>query len=269
MPGVNLKLSKLNHFIDRGREKLRLYRRYGSSHSGFFFYILKNLWINCLRKEQIFRWTDRLLWIAHRNFQSSKNPWYYGITEKVEFELLSEKLNPGDAFYDIGANTGIYSHYLAAHKNVYCVQFEPDGDSQKLSRRIAELNHLQKNHMFLPVALGNREGQVDFSTQLGINNRISSGGKTKKVEIRKLDQLNDLPPPAAVKIDAEGSEVEILQGAISTLGYEKLKLVILEFHQGNFDGCHAILTKAGFKLWRGTQSHPFISNSGNLIYIRT
>lgn len=250
------------------QEKHRLYRRYGPARGGYLIYIFKSLWINCLRKEQIFRWTNQVLWIANRNFQSSKNPWYFGITEQAEFTLLCENLHPGDTFYDIGANTGLYSHFLAGHKDVYCIQFEPDEDAAAFSRRIAVLNHRERNHLFLSIALGNRDGQAEFSTDSGINNKITNLGKTKIVEIRKLDQLKDLPSPTAIKIDTEGHETEVLKGGISVLASPELRLVILEYDPLLFEECHRILSSSGFQIWSGTQEKPYVSQSGNLIYIR-
>jgi hypothetical protein len=88
------------------------------------------------------------------------------------------------------------------------------------------------------------------------------------VEIRKLDQLKDLPSPTAIKIDTEGHETEVLKGGISVLASPELRLVILEYDPLLFEECHRILSSSGFQIWSGTQEKPYVSQSGNLIYIR-
>lgn len=62
--------------------------------------------------------------------------------------------------------------------------------------------------------------------------------------VRTLDSLEELPVPDVIKIDAEGSEVEVLRGASSLLRKHRPTLLI-ELH-GTNEGVARELESAGY-----------------------
>jgi FkbM family methyltransferase len=67
-----------------------------------------------------------------------------------------------------------------------------------------------------------------FST--GSTQRIQFTGETDKVAVRKLDSF-DLPPVGLLKIDVEGQELTVLQGAVETLCDNDFPPIIFECWQ--------------------------------------
>jgi FkbM family methyltransferase len=61
-----------------------------------------------------------------------------------------------------------------------------------------------------------------------------------------LVRLYHLPPPTAVKLDVDGAETHVLQGAIDTLRGEDLRSVLVEFSEETGKDVRAVLRKAGF-----------------------
>lgn len=68
--------------------------------------------------------------------------------------------------------------------------------------------------------------------------------ETIEVTVRTLDSLEELPVPDVIKIDAEGSEIEVLRGASGLLQRHRPTLLI-ELH-GTNEGVARELERAGY-----------------------
>jgi FkbM family methyltransferase len=256
------------------RNKYRLFRKYADSDQSFIIFLLKSFWINVIKKRTTILWNDQIKWIVDSRFQSSKNPFYYNHVEREEFIILSTLLKEGDVFYDIGANVGLYSIFLAAKYKIKCYAFEPDEHAAKLNEQNQILNSITHLVTVFPFAISDVNGFTEFSTELGINNKIISNGCRKTVESNKLDNLNHLTKPHAIKIDTEGHELNILRGASSILSSPQLKLLILEYDKTEIHKIINLLKTYQFEpvsledgnLKLNTKLHP--TRSGNMIFIR-
>jgi len=135
-------------------------------------------------------------------------------------------VNPGDVVFDIGSYLGETANiYLRRDAAVY--GFEPLARSRRAMR--SEVREDPRFHL-MPFALSDRGG----TAELVVPNRnagaatlsdgfyrssrrnVESGSSIETVEVRRLDDL-DLPPARFWKIDAEGSELEVLKGAARVL----------------------------------------------------
>ena len=132
---------------------------------------------------------------------------------------LRERLGRGACFVDIGANVGAYSA-LAAELvgpagHVYAFEPAPD-NAAKLRERFATVSHVS----IIEAAVGDVSRTVrlyldaENATQhsLGSHN-VGRGGGAVKVQQQALDDVNGLHPPDVIKIDAQGGELRVLQGA--------------------------------------------------------
>jgi FkbM family methyltransferase len=141
---------------------------------------------------------------------------------EAEVKLLPFLVDPARDAVDAGANKGTYSYFLARlARHVYA--FEPNPKMFKILRRA-----MAKNVTASPVALSNRSGAAElriprqskggFSNQGGSLSeaKISKNYKVVAVEARCLDEL-DLGDIGFIKIDVEGFEQEVIDGARETI----------------------------------------------------
>jgi FkbM family methyltransferase len=154
--------------------------------------------------------------------------------------------------FDVGANTGQSINFFInnfSHESIFA--FEPD---QEVFDKL--MNFSEKKGVFLNnFALGDKNGRTSFYTSpltltssLLLPNHDSIWGKRKnrilglsednsykeiEVEIRTLDsfiKLNSINKIDILKIDVEGAELQVLNGAIESLASKKIKIIQVEVH---------------------------------------
>jgi FkbM family methyltransferase len=155
---------------------------------------------------------------------------------------IEQSLRPGDAFYDVGANVGAFALIAAAllRGSGTVVAFEPGAPTyHDLCVNVA-LNGFGETVVPLPLALWSRTELVPFSYRtLGsgdARHTLGRGGDgasayTQPMPSFRLDDLVDLfdlPPPALVKLDVDGAELAVLEGAERTLRRPELRGLLVE-----------------------------------------
>ena len=137
--------------------------------------------------------------------------------------VLAERLQPGDVFYDLGANIGLFS-LLAAR----CVgdsgrvfSFEPDAVNAERLRRNAKRNSFSQITV-IESGVWSSTGAMDFSIadqaspDRGVGSFLSGSGGSVSVRVRVIaldDFVRNAPLPHAIKCDVEGAEIHVLRGA--------------------------------------------------------
>ena len=172
-------------------------------------------------------------WLLLNDF-SDAHSYMFGV-----FDRLVER---GAVVYDIGANIGIYTRILINWfhaSKVYA--FEPMKDNRVLLKSNIKLGKLEGKVHVYECALGDRNGEEelqvdDVLSSTAVLDRVGGGfaseGRkqlnlppiTERVSVMKLDDLvheQKLDAPNVIKIDTEGAEVLVLEGAQKTL--EKYK----------------------------------------------
>jgi len=166
--------------------------------------------------------------------------------EKDDIEFLMSNLNGDDVFYDIGANTGLYSIFAANKcQNCQVIAFEPYPPNISVLKENIKLN--EGNISVLDVALSNKSGKMDLSVPQketpshGTGSLVAQNSEsTQSVCTARGDELIDedkIPPPNIVKIDVEGAEPLVIDGLFNALSHERCRCVCCELHLDHLDEC--------------------------------
>jgi FkbM family methyltransferase len=170
---------------------------------------------------------------------------YYGFfQEYCDYTLFMALVTPEDTIVDVGANYGMYT--LGAAKRLaqgQVIAFEPDTRSMALLKQNVLINHFERRVTCLDVCVGKRDGTTDFYATVDSSfSGIHDTGRSQATDhltlpVRALDSiLNELAIEKVdlVKIDVEGAEWEVLQGATKTLEVSD-PVIMLEISQKNLD----------------------------------
>jgi FkbM family methyltransferase len=177
---------------------------------------------------------------------------------------IEDSLEPGDTFYDIGANVGPFSLVAAklGRPGVRVVAVEAGAASFASLCRNIVLNGVTETVIPLPISLADQTQLSVFNySDLTAGAAIHSlGADSPYVDYEPvyrqpvlafaLDDLLerfDLPRPTHVKLDTDGSELRILKGARKALSNDVRSLMI-EMEEGDAGGIVALLRDAGFEL---------------------
>lgn len=153
-------------------------------------------------------------------------------------EIIAALLRPGDTFFDIGANIG-YHTLGAAATGARVYAFEP---VPRLRHRLTgnlRLNGLERRVMVSEIALSDRTGSAAFYLAKRVDDGSHSlipgvpAQSVEQITVRtvRLDdhlQARGVPHPTVMKIDVEGAEALVLDGAEALLDGAMPPAVIIE-----------------------------------------
>ena len=170
-------------------------------------------------------------------------------------------------FYDIGANLGVYSIYNSiVNQNSKTYSFEPSTDNLNVLSKNISLNNLNTKIFIVSSALTNKEFIFEnlhvsseyegsayntFGNNLN-NNQISNTSKysTLGFSLNYLVEQGIIDFPNYIKIDVDGNEHLILEGASRILSDKRLKSIYVEIDELNLsekDIIINLLLNNGFK----------------------
>ena len=141
-------------------------------------------------------------------------------------------LRPGDRYIDAGANIGQLA--LAASKRVgprgEVIAIEAHPEIHGYLEGNVELNRAG-NLRTLNYALGASRGEVAMTSRRSDDQNFITEEGELRVPMRTLDELVAVRPTRLLKIDVEGCELPVLQGAAAILN--ETELVYCELSTGN------------------------------------
>ena len=159
---------------------------------------------------------------------------YVGLHEFADMAFVLHVLRGGDLFVDVGANIGSYTVLAAAGSGAACIAFEPGSAAFAWLERNVRLNGIADRTELHRQAVGARSGSVALTTDGDTVNHIvtdpTDGARTETVLMTTLDEALARRTPLMLKIDVEGFETEVLNGAVQTLNAPTLRGVLLELN---------------------------------------
>ncbi|MCL2634247.1 MAG: FkbM family methyltransferase [Oscillospiraceae bacterium] len=150
-----------------------------------------------------------------------------------DLSLLNLKDN--ELFIDAGAFKGDTVDEFLKHTNSKfnkIIAIEPDAKNYIwLKRRF----YAYGIGLFLPVnaAAWNTDGTVNFSAKTGRAGSLTGTGRQIEIASVKIDTLciDENSKPTFIKIDTEGSEAKVIEGAKNVISRHKPKLLISLYHR--------------------------------------
>ncbi|MCI0571465.1 MAG: FkbM family methyltransferase [Myxococcaceae bacterium] len=165
---------------------------------------------------------------------------YLGTFEPRETQWVRRWLAPGMSFVDVGANVGYFTLLASSLVGPTGRVFACEPSTQAFQRLEATLreNRVTQARAF-PFALGSEPGELHlyFTTGVSQNHTPSMipqpDGRPFPVTVRTLDDCLDewgLEQVDLVKLDVEGFEPRILQGATKALFTGRIRALMCEFN---------------------------------------
>ena len=159
-----------------------------------------------------------------------------------EVGFVRSYIQPDMQAIDIGANYGMYSlaiaKQLGPEGKLWC--FEPTPDTAQALRQSLDANALSENAVVIEAGLSNESGSARFyindnAEANSLHNQLLDGKEREiTVSLKTLDECRQeyqWPDIDFMKLDAEGEEINILQGAKETLSHCS-PLVMYELRHG-------------------------------------
>ena len=153
-------------------------------------------------------------------------------------------------FWDIGSNIGLYSIYNSfKNPNSKTISFEPSTSNLRVLSRNISINSLEKNIQIVPIPLTNKENEFLMMKegQFIEGGALNSFGEEWNFEGEKFASAmnyqligttinflldnNILEIPDYIKIDVDGIEHLILEGANKYLSNKKIKSISIEINE--------------------------------------
>jgi FkbM family methyltransferase len=158
----------------------------------------------------------------------------HGNWEDAEVNFMLSCLQPGDGMIDAGANIGVYTIQAAdavgETGKVYA--FEPMRKTFDMLLRTVSANGFENRCMLFNEGLGASMGSGSFHLSSHATNPgssfISVGMEGDHIQIRPIDSIDYACPIRFIKIDVEGFEPHIINGARQTIA-KYAPIILTEF----------------------------------------
>ncbi|MDH6264378.1 FkbM family methyltransferase [Bradyrhizobium sp. BR13661] len=186
------------------------------------------------------------LWVKYHEYKRSY--------VEPEVAMLPRVLPSCRTAIDVGANIGVYTRALAGIAN-RVHSFEPHPTASRILRHTCP-----KNVTVHQTALSDRVGSGTLSAPAATDGRITHGlasleerpdaGDLQKLSVptSTVDSF-EFPDVDFVKIDVEGHELKVLDGAVSTIGRDRPTFLIEcedKYNKGGVQRMFQFFTERGY-----------------------
>jgi len=233
----------------------------------------------------VYDWIDGSRFLVRNGETGLTGNIYTGLHEFPDMAYLLHVIREDDLFIDIGANVGSFSILACAARGARGIAFEPIPSSFARLTENIRLNRIEDRVLCRNVGLGKETANLFFtSDQDTVNHALAEGERCEtsiSVPVVTVDETVTIAAPTLIKIDVEGYETPVLEGAHQTLDNPNVHSVIMELNGSGvrygYDESKIVsqMLAHGFKTYA---YDPFLrsleplnarkSNSGNTIFIR-
>lgn len=238
--------NKIQHSIHLTTRKIPVIRKI---YPAFRKLVTKYTWISGFKIKKY----KGFYMLLERNTAIGKFIGIYGGHELEQTKFFFESIKNFDAFFDIGANVGLYT-LEAAHRGIKEINsFEPDFRNVNSLHTNLLVNEFDDVNVF-DIALSDKIGFVDFVLEIDKKTDMSrvktvqdNNLDTVKVKTATLDSMFDCKgKKLAIKIDVEGHEQSVIKGSESILKNNQC-FIQCEVWAMNYKTIQEVFEKLGYR----------------------
>jgi len=213
-----------------------------------------------LAQPVVIPFTERTRLLVSRGMTGATGNVYCGLHDFEDMCFVVHLLDAGDTFVDVGANVGTYTVLASGEAGARSICIEPiAGTYQRLLDNIF-LNRLNDRVAAHNCGAGSKSGTARFTSDGDTTNHVIEESSpeivTIEATIRTLDELLRSEAVNLIKVDVEGFEYQVLEGAREVMSSDSLQAVLLELNgsgrrYGRDDDCvHQRMDELGFSPYR-------------------
>ncbi len=247
-------------------------------------FIKWQLGIRLLDRKILTPWVNNSSFICGLGETGMTGNYYTGLIEYEDMGFLLHTLQSDEIFVDIGANVGAYTILASKVIGSQSIAFEPLPETIDRLRDQIQINRIDSRVDIRNKGVGDKKCQLFFTNNNDTTNKVSPAGNVNNstiVEVTTLDIELDNNSKYFLKIDVEGFEFNVIEGASNLLSSDAISTVIIELNGSGLEfgssdeKVHQKLIGFGFKPIRYnpklrivTESNSFNKNFGNTIYVK-
>ena len=226
---------------------------------GIIKYLSINIILRFKKNMTIWNWVNGLKYYLMIGDSCMISNCYFVLDDYEELLFILNYLKGSDTFIDVGANHGNYTLIASGIVGSKTISIEPVETTFKRLKMNIELNKLN-NVVLKQVGISNKNGKLRISNDRGELNRILKDNDHSNNEAISVTTLDDLlieeKNISMIKVDVEGYEKQVLEGALNILKCKNLNVVQIELNNSNqYYGYREneiirFLKKFGFKPYR-------------------
>ena len=197
-------------------------------------------------------------WIAATSIRYIK-----GRYEPFNTKALIEHIREGDVIYDVGAHVGYYSAIasLLVGQKGSVIAFEPRPINIAFFKKHMRINDLG-NVELVEAGVSDKTGEGSFQANTGTGTgHLSENGNitVKVVTLDGLYRTGKCPKPDLIKIDVEGGEMAVLEGAREMIEESKPTLLVATHGDTEYEFVVRFLEETGYE-YDMLNERPVIGN---------
>jgi len=248
-----------------------------------FIRIIKWQILSRQKTEIIKTWVNDLKVICKNGDTGFTGNLYYGLMEYQDMSFVLHLLDSDDTFIDIGSNLGSYTLLSGGVCRSSTYSLEPSPSTYKRLIDNVQINNLD-NVYCLNIGAGDKNGSFYMTDDKGPENHLIVDDKIHtndiKVTVKKVDDIEFKTKPTFMKIDTEGCEYQVIQGARKTLESDQMIGLLVEINGNNdrFNGTNheilSLLSEMNYQPYEFDYSNKVlkkihhINSKGNTLFIK-
>ncbi len=199
-------------------------------------YIRWQIGIRLLGSPIVYEWLPGVRAVVRREDIGMNKNIYHGLHDVNDMAYLLHVTTPQDLFADVGANVGSYTLLACGARGARGYCFEPVPSTYVRLLDNLAINSLQSRVIPMNIGLSDSDGELHFTAHQDTINHVAAAGRaegngsTISVPVRSLDSVFSPEQPTIMKIDVEGFEMKVIEGAGKVLSNPNLHSVFMELN---------------------------------------